>query len=196
MSQNNTPENHDDLVSPEPDNNGAAETKKNGDLEWSYSGKAFRAQFFLYLVITVLLFAGAAYLTFFAGWNQHFLPIWISAVVLTAILWVQFFTVYFYRIWTIRYKLTDQRLYTYKGFFTKKSDSMELIFIEDMQLIQTLWDRLLNGGVGRIIIHSSADKTDSELILKGIENPNEIFVRIDEVRTELRKKRAIMAPSG
>lgn len=194
MSQKEISEKNDDMVSPEGENGNA---KGGGDMEWTYSGKAFRAQCILYWIVTFALFALGMYLTMFGGgMNEHFLPVWIGVVVLVAAMWIQFFTVYFYRTWTIRYKLTDQRLYTYQGFFTKTSDSMELIFIEDIQMVQTLWDRLLNGGVGRIIIHSSADKTDAVLVLKGIDEPNRIFVRIDEARTELRKKRAIMAPSG
>jgi Predicted membrane protein len=190
MSQN------EDLVSPDNDTAAKNGKEKSGDLEWAYSGKAMRTQCVFYWIITILLFAVGIYLTMFGPCKDHFLIVMVSAVVLVALLWVQFFTVYFYRIWTIRYKLTDQRLYTYQGFFTKTSDSMELIFIEDIQMIQTLWDRMFNGGVGRIVIHSSADKTDSILTLKGIDNPAYIFDRIDEIRTELRKKRAIMQASG
>ena len=197
MSQNKASDKHDDQTDPSVDVDQSKPTvNSKGDLEWAYSGKAMRAQCILYWVITILLFAAGIYATFIAGMNDHFMVIWISVVVLSMALWIHFLTVYFYRTWTIRYKLTDQRLYTYQGFFTKMSDSMELIFIEDIQMIQTLWDRLFNGGVGKIVIHSSADKTDSTLVLKGIDDPNLIFVRIDEIRTELRKKRAIMSPSG
>jgi hypothetical protein len=70
---------------------------------------------------------------------------------------------------------------------------MELVYIEDVQLIQTLFDRLLNGGVGQLLIFSSSDKTHSRLMITGIENPQLIFEKVDTARAEVRAKRAIIS---
>jgi uncharacterized membrane protein YdbT with pleckstrin-like domain len=119
----------------------------------------------------------------------------MGIVGVTALLWLQFFATYCYRTWTLHYKLTNHRLYVYRGFFTKTSDSMELVYIEDVQLIQTFWDRLLNGGVGRLVIFSSADKTHPQLAIAGIENPQSIFEKVDTARANVRAKRAIISGS-
>jgi hypothetical protein len=172
---------------------------KSGDIEWGYSGKALRAQYVLYWFITIVLLVLGVVLS--VELNRHYAWIWGSITVLLAIGWIQFCCVYFYRTWSIRYKLTDLRLYSYTGLFTKAQDSMELVFIEDIQLTQTFWDRLLNGSVGTIKIYSNADKTNprpeeggnSVLVISGVDNPQEKFERIDNIRSELRKRRAMLA---
>ncbi|MDR3199105.1 MAG: PH domain-containing protein [Planctomycetaceae bacterium] len=189
---------NEDNISPTIENSVSAasnEKTEKEELQWAYSGKAMRAQCCLYWIITFLLFGGGFYLTFKELLDSAYLWVWIGIVVLATILWFQFLVTYFYRTWTLRYKLTNHRLYTYKGFFTKTSDSLELVYIEDVQLIQTFWDRLLNGGVGRLIIFSSADKTHSKLLITGIENPQSIFEKVDTARANVRAKRAIISGS-
>ncbi len=179
-----------DLVQPAAKTTAAT---PSGDLEWTYSGKAMRAQCILYWIITTILVGAAVYATVIAGGNNFFAAIWIAEIVLNFLLWGHFFVVYFYRTLTIRYKMTDRRLYTYRGLFTRTSDSMELMFIDDIQLTQTLWDRVLNGGVGTILIRSPADQSHPELKITGVDGPQKIFTRIDEIRTELRRRRAILS---
>ncbi|MDR0703604.1 MAG: PH domain-containing protein [Planctomycetaceae bacterium] len=182
-------------ISPTVENTEPNEKNEKEEIQWSYSGKAMRAQCFLYWLITFLLFGGGLCAAF-TGWlNNFYFWGWIGIVVVTALLWLQFFAAYFYRTWTLHYKLTTHRLYTYHGLFTKTSDSMELVYIEDVQLVQTFWDRLLNGGVGRIVIFSSADKTHQRLLITGIENPQSIFEKVDTARANVRAKRAIISGS-
>ena len=162
------------------------------NVEWSYSGKAMRAQAFSFVLFSLLAVGGGLYATF-TGWlGSSYLPAWYSIAGAMVLLWGYYYAVYFYRTWTIRYRLTDQRLYTHRGLLTRTSDSMELIYIDDMRLVQTLFDRLFNGGVGCLIIFCRADKTDSKLVLAGIEKPHEIFEKIDSTRTALRAKRSIL----
>jgi len=190
MSQNNPSDKNGDTISPLTENSPATEKE---DIQWAYSGKAMRAQCILYWIITILFFGGGIYLT--AIGSNAYLWAWSGIAVITACLWLHFFAAYFYRTWTIRYKLTNHRLYSYEGFFTKTSDSMELVYIEDIQLVQTLFDRIFNGGIGRLVIFSSADKTHNKLILMGIENPQFIFEKVDTTRAEVRAKRAIISGS-
>jgi len=171
---------------------------KTTDVEWAYSGKAMRGQNILYSLITLVLLCAAVTVTI--KWNRYYAPAWLGFIVLTVVLWAQFCCVYFYRIWTIRYKLTDLRLYCYKGFFTKTQDTMELAFIEDISVTQTLWDRLINGGVGTIKIYSGTDKTNpkpeeggnSVLCICGVDEPKVLFEEIDNRRSELRRTRSIL----
>ena len=171
--------------------------KKTGELnlEWSYSGKAMRAQMFLFVLLSLAAIGGGVYASMRGILASSYLPVWYLIAAGLALLWGYFYTVYFYRTWTIRYRLTDQRLYICRGLLTRTSDTMELIQIDDVRFVQTLIDRLLNGGVGSLIIFCSADKTDKQLVLKGIENPHDIFEQIDSTRTALRAKRSIL-PGG
>ena len=168
----------------------AAETNEV-NIEWSYSGKALRAQAMLFVLLSLLLMGGGIYATF-AGWFKPYLLAWYIITGCLALLWGYHYTVYFYRTLTIRYKLTDKHFYAYRGLFIRVCNSMELIQINDVQYSQSLVDRLLNGGVGNLVIYCPIDKTDGELVLKGIENPKEIFKKIDSLRTALRTKRAIL----
>jgi len=164
----------------------------NVNLEWSYSGKAMRAQCLLFVLLSLLLTIGGLYATF-AGWfGKFYLSAWYGITALLLLFWIYHYTVYLYRVWTIRYRLSERHLYCYRGLFTHTCDSMELIHIDDTRLVRTLFDRLFNGGVGSLHIFCSADKTDNKLILKGVENPKEIFEKIDSLRTAIRAKRSIL----
>jgi len=163
------------------------------NIEWAYSGKAMRAQAILYVLLSLVLVGGGLYATFATNWfGVHYLSAWCGIVICLVLLWGYHYAVYFYRVCTIRYKLTGTHLYAHLGFFTRISDTTELIHIDDVRLVQTLFDRLFNGGVGRLVIFCSADKTDSKLTLIGIDKPKEIFEHINSARTALRAKRAIL----
>jgi uncharacterized membrane protein YdbT with pleckstrin-like domain len=165
------------------------------DIEWSYSGKTMRAQALLYVILSLVLFGVAVYAKMLNNPRLPYLTAYCIVAGCFILLWVYYFTLYFYRVYTIRYRLTERHLYCYRGLFTRTSDSMELIHINDVRLVQTLFDRIFNGGVGRLVIYCPQDKTDGELVLTGIDRPREIFEKIDTLRTSLRTKRSIL-PSG
>jgi len=175
-----------------PKNTSPSEKSNGLNLEWSYSGKAMRAQAFLFVLVSLLVVGGGIYATFATLLDKSYLLVWYSIAGALVLLWGYYYAVYLYRVWTIRYRLTDQRLYINRGLLTRTSDSMELVYIDDVRLIQTFIDRFVNGGVGSLIIFCSADKTDKKLVLKGIDKPHEIFEKIDATRTILRAKRSIL----
>ena len=160
--------------------------------EWAYSGKAMRAQCVLYWAITLVLVGLMFFLTFNGTLGNAYSWVWGIVIVVLLALWAQFLCVYYYRTWTIRYRLTEQRLDTIQGFFTKTTDTTELLYIEDMRLVVTLWDRLLNGGVGKIVVYSSSDKTDPQLFLTGIEEPQKVFDILNAARAKVRGKRGFI----
>ncbi len=198
MSENNHSEaipKHDTpaMESTDPLSGGASGGSSEPLREWSYSGKAMRAQCVLYWLITLVVVSVMAFLSaqkIILG--NVFLPAWIGTVVVLLLLWGQFYCVYFYRTWTIRYRLTEQRLDTMQGIFTKTTDTTELLYIDDLRLIVTLWDRLINGGVGKIVVYSSADKTDHQLFLIGIEEPQKMFDALNAARAKVRGKRGFI----
>ena len=163
------------------------------NVEWSYSGKAMRAQALLFVLLSLLLVGGGLYAEFSVNWFKTYrIEAWSGIAGCLVLLWGYHYVVYFYRVWTIRYKLTETHLYADRGLFTRIRDTTELIHIDDTQLIQTLFDRIFNGGVGRLIIFCSADKTDTKQTLIGIDKPKEIFEHINTARTTLRAKRSIL----
>jgi hypothetical protein len=171
------------------------ESSSGVNVEWSYSGKAMRAQALFNVLLSLILVGIGIYATVIAPSSrihEFYIPIWYVIAGCLVLLWGYYYAVYFYRVCTIRYRLTDRHLYCYRGLFTHVTDSMELIHISDMQLVQTLFDRIFNGGVGRMVIFCRQDKTDGELLLTGIDNPKEIFKQIDALRTALRARRSIL----
>ncbi|GHT10053.1 hypothetical protein FACS1894170_01580 [Planctomycetales bacterium] len=163
------------------------------DLKWNYSGKALRGQCILYWLLTLAFLVGGIYFSVTGKLGTWYAPVWIGITALLVLLWFYFSCVYLYRTWTIRYRLTETRLYCEQGLFNKVTDTMELVYIEDVQLQQTLLDRVVNGGVGRLIIFSTADKTSSTLRIGGIENPRFIFEQLDTMRAKVRAKRAVLS---
>ncbi len=162
-------------------------------IEWGYSGKAMRAQCLLYWVITIAVLAGMGYLSFINMIPATMFKIaWGGAVGFILLLWLQFICLYCYRTWTIRYRLTEHRLDTIQGLFTKTTDTMELLYIDDQTKILTLWDRIFNGGVGKIILYSSVDKTDRVNRLIGVDDPQKIFDLINDARARVRAKRGFI----
>ena len=172
------------------------ETSQQGtserDFEWSYSGKAMRGQMLFFCLLSLAIVGGGAYATFAEWLGASYRLVWYSIAGGLLLLWGYYYAVYFYRTLTIHYRLTEQRLYVHQGFLTRTSDSIELITIDDVRLVQTLMDRLFNGGVGSLVIFNTVDKTDKQLVIKGVDRPREVFEKIDSARTALRAKRSIL----
>jgi len=166
------------------------------NIEWSYSGKAMRAQAILFAILSLVVAGAGGYATVAKLLGEFSILIWCIIGGGLILLWGYHYAVYFYRVWTIRYRLTERHFYAYHGLFIRISDSMELVHIDDMRLAQTLFDRIFNGGVGTLVIFCAADKTNPEMHMKGIEKPQEIFEKINSLRTALRAKRSILTSGG
>ena len=67
-----------------------------------------------------------------------------------------------------RYRLSEDRLFTSKGFLNVKDDEILLYRIRDISTSRSLFQRLL--GVGTVTVLSS-DKTSPSLVLKNIKDP-------------------------
>ena len=156
----------------------------------NYSGKCLRG-FLAFVWLVTILFVGAGIYVMIAG-RMGNSGAWIWGVLLAVpvCLWVYFLSIYFYRTTTIRYRLTPHRFYNESGLFKKTINTLELISIEDMQMTQTLADRLINGGTGSITIISK-DMTDPTLVISGLENPRSAYESIDEMRRRERSARVI-----
>ncbi len=153
---------------------------------WHYSGKAFRGRCVLNCLITLLFLGLGIWLQTTQKMGAHAGWIWGALLVIPVIIWVWFGIVYWYRTSCIQYRLTESNLYLEQGFLRKTVDTMELIGISDLKMEQSLWDRLINGGVGKVLVYSKLDKTDAILPMRGLENPKEVLETIDQARRRLR----------
>jgi len=98
---------------------------------------------------------------------------WVACVLLIPIPWA---------LWralvtrSTRYTLTDQRLKTSTGVFTRVTDDLELYRVKDTHLQQTFWQRMV--GIGDVVL-STSDTTTPIVVLASIP-------AADSVREQLR----------
>ena len=118
--------------------------------------------------------------------GDSWMVVWGMILAVPAALWFWLASIYWYRTNFIRYRLAEAHLYYEHGLFRRTIDTMELISIADLRMQQTLWDRLINGGVGMVEVFSVSDRTDETLKMMGLENPQEVLEKIDNARRRLR----------
>lgn len=89
------------------------------------------------------------------------------------------------------YTLTDQRLKTVRGVFTRVTDDLELYRVRDSKLQQSLWERLF--GLGELTLYTT-DASTPEVHLRWIRNAEsvrEILRRLVEARREAKQVRTL-----
>ena len=161
--------------------------------EVHYSKKAFRSRQIFLGVISLILVAICIYLAVSKCMGDYYTkPMLIGIGSILAILWIYFLVYRWYKTTTISYRLTESNLYAQHGFFKRTTDSLEVISIDDLRMYQTLFDRILNGGVGTILVYSKTDKTNSILKMNGLEDPDRILQAIEDARRRRRSMRGIM----
>jgi uncharacterized membrane protein YdbT with pleckstrin-like domain len=70
-----------------------------------------------------------------------------------------------------RYRVTNQRILVESGVFSKRIEEIDMRLIDDFQLVQSFFERVL--GIGDITILSS-DRTAAQLVLRGLPGPREL----------------------
>ena len=158
---------------------------------WSkggYSPKALNARFLATCLVTAALLALVVWL----WWGESGWWKWAgyASIVVIAALWIWYLCVRIYRVGTIKYELTTHQFYHEVGIFRRVRDVIEVIDIDDLKLERTLWDRVVNGGVGTVVIRS-ADPSNPELRLVGLVNPDEVFHALDNARRKERVARGL-----
>ena len=145
----------------------------------SYSPKAMAGWLFL---DAVLIIAGAIVATFTApvGW----IVLGIAAVIGSAAIGM----VALYRRMTVRYQLTNYRLFHETGLLSRTRDRIEVIDIDDVTLRQGLIERMFD--VGTIQVCSS-DLTHGKLAMAGIEDARTVTDLIDNTRRAERQRRGL-----
>jgi hypothetical protein len=160
--------------------------------EGGYSAKALRGHVLLGILVTVAFALLGGFITT-KGWMPEGTGrsvVWGLLMVVPVALWVWIACAFIYRTMTIKYRLAVYRFYHQEGIFRQVKNVIEVIDISDMKLEKTLWDKLINGGVGTVIIESS-DDSDPVLKLRGLAEPDRVFDSIDEARRKQRVERGL-----
>jgi hypothetical protein len=142
--------------------------------------------------VVTLVFVGLGGLLYFRNYVLQLQPVqyWSIFLAIPIIFWLWALCVAIYRK-TIVWRLTPHRLYKRYGIFVWTEDALELRVIRDMAKIQSIVERFLCGGVGRIRIWSS-DPSDPILTIRGLRDYERAFRLIDEARQKIREKRALI----
>ncbi len=121
-------------------------------------------------------------------WWQPGRTWWLVGLGALALLWLYQLLVYVARHYGHRYRLTPQTFFHESGILIRSSSPIEIIAIDDISFQQTLLERLLGVGTIRIV---SADRSDPELVLRGIRDVAKAFGVIDQARRAERRRRAV-----
>jgi membrane protein YdbS with pleckstrin-like domain len=117
---------------------------------------------------------------------------WIIFAVAAILLWAALLLMLLYRKVSVKYRLTNQRLFHEVGVLRRVTDRIEVIDIDDVTVEQGLVERIL--GVGTIHV-SSSDRTTPELLMPGIDNVKQVADTIDHARRAERQRRGLFIES-
>jgi membrane protein YdbS with pleckstrin-like domain len=148
------------------------------------SFKTLLGQWALYVVVVVALLILALAVLPAPRENSFWdvvLDWFLWLVVLLPLLWLGFRTLYLR--WSVRYRLTSQRLFIDRGILSRTTDQLELIRVDDISVRRSIIDRMV--GLGNVIIRST-DASDPELVMRGIEKADDVA---EHIRTHMRRLR-------
>ncbi|MBI3831542.1 MAG: PH domain-containing protein [Planctomycetes bacterium] len=98
-----------------------------------------------------------------------------------------------YLIWSIRslrYTITTRLIEREKGLLLKRVDSLDLGRVKDVELTQTLLQRMLKVGTLEIF---STDRTDPDMRIECIPNPKPVYEKLRDAVIDLAQRRGIMS---
>jgi uncharacterized membrane protein YdbT with pleckstrin-like domain len=114
--------------------------------------------------------------------------VWMGVIGVLALLWAWQGLVLLYRKWSVAYRLTNQRFVHRRGLLAIRTDRIETIDIDDVAFTQGIIQRMM--GVGTIRV-TSTDRSDPELILRGIDKVQEVASLMDGARRKERVRRGL-----
>jgi membrane protein YdbS with pleckstrin-like domain len=108
-------------------------------------------------------------------------------------LWIFIATYVLHRRIGIHYRLTNQRFFIERGIFSRVTDRIEVIDVNDMEFEQNLFERMFDVGSIRL---SATDRSVPKINLDGIEHVQEVFNLIDQARRAERNRRGLYIESS
>ena len=120
--------------------------------------------------------------------SLKFYFIWGFCLLIPAALWIWRAFVWLTAIYGVFYEIrTDEdnpkatTILVRRGIINKKTDSMHIAQVKDIQSTQSIWQKYFQGGVGTIRLFTK-DLTDGVLVMKNMEEPSRVFNALDELR--------------
>lgn len=112
----------------------------------------------------------------------------LMALILLVSIWVVAALRYAWRRLGVHYQLTSQRFIHQTGVFTRDTDRIEVIDIDDVSFTQGPIQRMFDVGTIRI---TSSDRTHPSLRMIGISQVQEVAGLIDDIRRKERRNRSL-----
>lgn len=123
-----------------------------------------------------------------SGASANILAIWGVCLAIPAFLWIWRVWRWIVAVYGVRYEIrcdSDNPKATTilitRGIFNKKTDSMHIAQVKDIQSSQTFFQKYFQGGVGTISLFTQ-DLTDGVHKMQNMEDPNRVFNALDELR--------------
>jgi len=155
---------------------------------WS-GGYSPKAMYPHWIIASVLTIAAMVIVSIYSNSSA----VWIGLVIGVLVLWGVLFLMLLWRRLGVSYRLTSHRFFHEKGVFSRHTDRIECIDIDDVTYRQGLLERMYD--VGTIHIRSG-DVSHPELDIKGIENVRSVASLIDDARRKERVRRGVHVVSG
>lgn len=117
-------------------------------------------------------------------------PAWLGGVLLLAIpvLWLAQVSRVVKRCWSVRYRLTDRRLFVQIGLFSCQKHQIELAQVDAVRIRQNMLDRVLDVGSIEIL---TRDRHIGRLLLEGVSDADAVAEKIRSIGRWLRERQAV-----
>ena len=96
-----------------------------------------------------------------------------------------------FRIKSQRYTITTKLIERREGMFVQRTDAIDLARVKDVELTQSLVDRMMNIGTIEVI---SADKLEPDMRIEAIPNPRPVYEKLRDAVITLNQRRGIVTP--
>lgn len=123
-----------------------------------------------------------------SGASVKILAIWIVCLAIPALLWIWRAWKWIVAVYGVRFEIRCDddnpkatTILVTRGIFNKKTDSMHIAQVKDIQSSQTFVQKYFQGGVGTISLFTQ-DLTDGILKMENMEDPSRVFNALDELR--------------
>jgi membrane protein YdbS with pleckstrin-like domain len=93
------------------------------------------------------------------------------------------------RVKSLRYKITSRLIEREQGIVFRRVDALDLARVKDVELSQTLIQRMV--GIGTIEVFSS-DKTDPIMFIEALPNPRPVYEQLRDAVIEISQRRGIV----
>lgn len=167
-------------VFPPPSRSAAVSATDPAAEEPVWQGRPSWRQFAGHWFVWLLGSGVAVYLAYVVTWEPKWKVAFGAIGVVALIMLVQ----QALRIYSIRYRLTTQRIFFDRGILSLTTDQTELVRVDDVRIKRSLIDRILGTGTVEV---TSSDTSDKSTRLTGIDDPSRVS---EEIRRHTRIVRA------